>query len=313
MARANGSNQELMARMGGSASSQTSNKPATINGMLSDVNVKKRFEEILGKKAAGFMSSIINVTKSNSMLQVADPKTIIAAAAIAASLDLPIDPNLGFAYIVPYNNSKKINGEWIKVSEAQFQLGYKGFIQLAMRTGQYKTINACEVYEGEIKSINRFTGEMEFGEKQSDVVIGYLAYFKLLNGFEKYFYMAKEEIEKHAARYSQSYAADLKKDPGKKKTSRWAEDFDKMALKTVLKILLSKYGILSIEMQTGLQADQAVINEDEQGSTTFEYSDNTIDVEGSIVEEHQEIPDSFLSKTEEDELDKILNAGSGGL
>lgn len=303
MARANGNNTELLARMGGQASTQASNKPATINNMLSDINVKKRFEEILGKKAAGFMSSIINVTKSNSMLQVADPKTVIGAAAIAASLDLPIDPNLGFSYIVPYNNSKKVNGEWIKVSEAQFQLGYKGFIQLAMRTGQYKTINACEVYEGEIKSINRFTGEMEFGEKESDVVVGYLAYFKLLNGFEKYLYMTKDEIQKHATRYSQSYAADLKKDPGKKKTSRWAEDFDKMALKTVLKMLLSKYGILSIEMQTGLQADQSVVKEDEEGATTFEYSDNVIDVEAEFLDE--DLPEGQLSEAE-------LNKALGG-
>lgn len=248
----------------------------TLKNMLANTNVKKRFEELLGKKAAGFISSLISVTNGNAQLQKADPKTIIAAGAVAAALDLPVDPNLGFAYIVPYNNNKKLaDGTWHKVVQAQFQLGYKGYIQLAMRTGQYKTINACEVYEGEIKSINRFTGDIEFGKKESDKIIGYIAYFKLLNGFEKYLYMTVDEIQKHGQIYSKSFEHD---------NGRWKQDFNTMAIKTVLKRLLSKFGILSIEMQTSLQADQAVVNQDDEGNTSYDYVDRTIDVECHVVD-----------------------------
>lgn len=248
----------------------------TLKALLQDQSVKNRFNELLGKKASGFISSLLNVVNSNPQLQAADPHSVLSAAAIAAALDLPIDPNLGFAYIVPYNVRQ---GDTYML-KAQFQLGYKGYIQLAMRTGAYKTINACEVYEGEIKSFNRFTGEIEFGEKQSDKIVGYIAYFKLLNGFEKYLYMSVEEIEKHAKRYSKNYD---------NKNSLWKQDFHTMALKTVIKRLLSKYGILSIEMQTSLLADQAVVKQDEKGNINYEYPDNiTLDEEYYIVHDEEE-------------------------
>lgn len=276
MASANGGNNSLMNRMSGSSAPARTDKPATIKGLLSDVNVKKRFEELLGKKAAGFMSSLISVTNGNSQLQKADPNTIVAAGAIAAALDLPVDPNLGFAYIVPYNTKKKLpDGTDTWVNQAQFQIGYKGYIQLAMRTGQYKTINASEVYEGEIKSINRFTGEIEFGEQTSDNVVGYIAFFRLLNGFEKYLYMTKDEIEKHGKAFSKSF---------NKENGLWKKDFHAMAIKTVIKRLLSKYGILSIEMQTSLQADQAIVRENADGDTTYDYVDGTIDIEGQTID-----------------------------
>lgn len=233
----------------------------SLKGLLSEVSVKKRFEDILGKKAPGFISSMLTVTNNNKLLLEANPMTIISAGAIAAALDLPIDPNLGFAYIIPYRDNKT------KTVNAQFQLGYKGYIQLAMRTGQYKTINACEVYEGELMSVNRFTGEIEFGEKESDKVVGYVAYFRLLNGFEKYLYLTVEELEKHGRKFSKSYDKGL-----------WKSDFHSMAIKTVLKRLLSKFGILSIEMQTGLSADHAVVLEDADGNNTYDYVDGqTID------------------------------------
>lgn len=291
MASVNGGNTALMNRMAGAtAPVRTEEKEASLKALLNNVNVKKRFEELLGKKAPGFMSSLISVTNGNAQLQKAEPHTIIAAGAIAAALDLPVDPNLGFAYIVPYNTKKKLpDGTETWVNQAQFQLGYKGYIQLAMRTGQYKTINACEVYEGEIKSVNRITGEYEFGEKTSDEIVGYVAYFKLLNGFEKYLYMTKNEIEKHAKTFSQTY---------KKGFGRWKEDFHAMAIKTVIKRLLSKYGILSIEMQTSLQADQAIVNQDEDGNSTYEYPD-TIDVDGEVVSEQSEDDDEQTPKPEE--------------
>jgi recombination protein RecT len=151
------------------------------------------------------------------------------------------------------------------VSVAQFQMGYKGFIQLALRTGQYKNINASEIYDGELVNHDRITGDVEIDtkKKRSNSIIGYVAYFKLLNGFEKMLYMSKEQVEIHGGKYSKSYA---------QKYSRWQQDFDSMALKTVIKLLLSKYGILSVEMQTAMTVDQSVIKNAD--TMDVEYVDN---------------------------------------
>lgn len=234
----------------------------TVRSLLARDSIKKRFEELLGRKAPGFMSSVINIVNSNTQLQQCDPNQVIAAAAVAAAMDLPIDPNLGFAYIVPYKG------------KAQFQMGYKGFVQLAMRTGMYKTINATHVYEGEIESFNRITGEVKFSETgaTSDKIVGYIAYFRLLNGFEKYEYWPIERVIEHAKRFSQSYGSNY---------SPWKTDFDAMATKTVLKHLLSRYGVLSIEMQTAVKADQAVVHETDDGEQ-YEYVDNTVEAEYTV-------------------------------
>lgn len=236
--------------------SAVANAPAIQTGqslevLLNKENVKKRFEEILGKKAPGFMSSIISATKANPRLRAANPNSILSSAVIAATLDLPINQNLGFAHIVPYSG------------EAQFQMGWKGFVQLAIRTNQYRSMNAAPVYEGELKSYNRITGEIEFDltAKKSDKVIGYVAFFKLINGFEKYFYMTIDEVRAHGRRYSKSFD-----------TGNWKTNFEPMALKTVIKLLLSKWGILSIEMQTAMEADQAIVNARGEGFE-FDYKD----------------------------------------
>ena len=234
------------------------NLPEKIEGLLTNANVRKRFEDMLGKKAAGFMSSILSVTNQNKELQTADPKTILSAAAIAASLDLPINPNLGFAYIIPYSG------------KAQFQMGWKGFVQLGQRSAQYRTINVAIVYEGELVKHNKFTGEMEFNQagKKSDKIMGYVAYFRLLNGFEKYYYMTYDDVRAHGKRYSKSF---------NNPNSRWQQDFDLMAMKTVIKLLLARWGILSIDMQQAIQADQAIVKETE-GGVEFEYADGTEEV-----------------------------------
>jgi len=254
---------------------------STLQGLLSRVDVKNKFESMLGNKSAGFMASIMSVTTGNKQLQECNPRTILSAASIAATLDLPINPNLGFSAIVPYGK------------EATFQMMYKGFVQLAMRTGQYKLLNASEVYEGELVTRNRVTGEIvfDFDAKTSDKIIGYCAYLKLVNGFEKYFYMTKEEVEKHAKKYSQTY---------KKGFGKWKDDFHSMALKTVLKLLISKYGILSIDMQTAVLADQSIVKQDDAGNTDYEYTDNTIDVDVTTVE-HTE---SDLEKEFAEQLNK---------
>lgn len=246
-------------------------KPATLQSMVTSAGIRERFNDVLGKKAPAFISSLISVANNSDMLAKADPTTVITAGIMAATLDLPINQNLGFAYIVPFYNGKK------RITEAQFQMGYKGYVQLAMRTGQYKTINASEIYEGEIKSRNRLTGEFELGERTSDKVVGYIAYFRLVNGFEKYLYMTKEEVEAHAKKYSQTY---------KKGFGLWSTDFDSMAIKTVLKRLLSKYGILSVEMHnmaTALSNDGAVIR-DKDGQLTPDFEGATVDVQAEVTD-----------------------------
>lgn len=226
----------------------------------SDV-VKQRFQEVLKDKANSFIASITSLVSSSQNFEGVDANTIIQSAMIAATLDLPINPNLGFAYIVPYTG------------KAQFQMGWKGFVQLALRTGQYRLLNAIEVYDGELVSRNKITGEilLDQTKKSSDKIIGYVSFFRLINGFEKTLFMTTEEMEKHAKRYSQTYKST--KDYVVK-SSKWTTDFDAMALKTVLKLILSKYGILSVELQKAIQADQAVISETKDGETQFEYVDN---------------------------------------
>ena len=226
---------------------------ANLEAWIGSANVKKKFNDVLDKGSGAFVTALLSLVKATPQLQQCDPKTILSAAMTAATMKLPINPNLGFAYIVPYK------------TEASFQIGYKGIIQLAMRTGQYKTINASVVREGEIEGIDFITGEIIRGKRVSDNIIGYIAYFKLVNGFEKTLYMTREEVEAHAIQYSQAYNAD--KRYGKSR-SVWTSNFDAMALKTVLKRLISKYGIMSIDMQgadnmaKAIESDGAVIRED---------------------------------------------------
>lgn len=234
----------------------------TLKGMLEMPAYKNKFNEMLGKKAAGFMSSIIAVANNNKLLAKAEPATVIGAAAQAAMLDLPINQSLGFAYIVPYKGA------------AQFQLGYKGYIQLAQRSGQYVDIGAKTVYEGELEYENRLLDKFKFGERTGDKVIGYLAYFRLTNGFEKMLFMELDEMIAHAKKYSQSY---------KGGTDKWGlADFNVMAEKTVLKRLLSKFGPLSIEsvqMSQALSNDGGVISMNKDGEFDVDFSGETIDAE----------------------------------
>jgi recombination protein RecT len=255
-------------------------KQDAISALLNQDVVRARFEQVLGKKAAGFMSSIISAVNSNSELKKADPMTVVSAAAVAASLDLPINPSLGFAHIVPY------------AGKAQFQMGWRGFVQLGMRSGQYRTLNVCTVCEGELIEGNRFTGEMHFDEKKrtSDKVIGYVAYFKLMNGFEKYLYMTEDQVTAHGKKYSKSYD---------NKNSMWQKDATPMKLKTVLKMLLSKFGILSIEMQNAVQYDQATIKNIDGA---YEYIDNPGD--GEIIDGEMVV--DYVSEEEVAEMNQIV-------
>ncbi len=236
----------------------------TAASFVRNETTQKRINELLGNRAPQLTTSLITALNSNDKLASCNPHSVLNAALTAASMDLPINQNLGFAYIVPYGN------------EAQFQMGYKGFIQLAQRSGFYKTINATEVREGELKERHRLSGEIDFEwisddkEREKLPVVGYVSYFRLMSGFEKTLFMSTEEIEAHALEYSKSYSYD--KDRGKK-SSNWTTNFDAMALKTVLKLLISKYGPMNTQLQEAVIKDQAVINDDE-----VVYVDNEQDI-----------------------------------
>ena len=207
---------------------------ALLDAMFKQDSVQARFQRMLGKKSAGFISSVLTVVSQNKLLQNVDMRTVLSAASIAASLDLPILPSLGRGWIVPYKGV------------AQFQIGYLGYVELAQRSGLYKSINVNTVYEGEVVKWNKFTEELTYGEQESDTAIGYCASFELLNGFRKVVYWTKDAVIKHAKRFSKSYNSS---------SSPWQSDFDAMAMKTVLAYTLRHWGPMSIEMQKAMAED----------------------------------------------------------
>ena len=241
-----------------------------LKNILAAQSVQEQFQSVLKENAGAFVASIIDLYNTDRTLQLCDPKNVVMEALKAASLKLPINKQLGFAWIVPYRDSK--TGQYIPT----FQLGYKGYVQLCMRTGAYRYINADVVYEGELVKCDKLTGEIEIDptKRTSDKKIGYFAFIETLNGFRKTLYMTVDEVTKHAQQYSKSYGS---------KNSVWATDFDAMALKTCLRLLLSKYGVMSVEMQrayiegsydtVGL-ADEAIQDED-----------NVLEVEADVIVE----------------------------
>lgn len=248
---------------------QLANKPVSkvdaLKNILNAPSVQEQFNNALKENRGSFVASVIDLFNGDASLQACDPKSVVMEALKAAVLKLPINKALGFSYIIAFNNSKKVAGNWVKVMEPTFQIGYKGYIQLAMRTGQYRTINADFVFEGELRSANKLTGEISFdGSKTSDVIVGYFCYFELLNGFSKTLYMTVSKMAEHAKRYSKSIPAattieqliSLSKVTVPEKAVGWTGNFNSMALKTVLRNLLSKYGYLSIEMINAMDNDQ---------------------------------------------------------
>lgn len=247
-----------------------------LNKMLNTDAMQKKFADMLGKKSVGFLSSISNIVTNNELLQKADTNSIVLAAAQAAALDLPINPNLGYAAIIPFNDTK--NHRCL----AQFQIMRDGWVELALRTGQVVALVNEPVYEGELVSRNRFRDEYVFDETQrkSNKVVGYMAYIKLVNGFEKTVYMTADEAKTHGLNYSKTF---------KKGYGLWKDDFESMALKTVLKRLIKKYCPKSIEMQRAIVADNASFKGDVDNFDNAQpvYADNqeVIDVPAHEVQE----------------------------
>lgn len=225
----------------------------TLRSVLEDPAYKKRLSELLKDRAPQFCAALVQVVGRSWQLQKCNHDSVIGAAITAAALDLSIDSNLGEAHLVPYGD------------QCQFQLGYRGLTQLSLRSGQFKRIGWKVVYEGELQKWDELTGELVLDEtkKTSDTVVGYAAYFALINGFERGSYWSKERVDKHSERYSQA----VKK---KKTDSPWFTSYDTMAMKTVLKDLLSHWAPKSIVMQTALAKDQQVFKNVDEAS----YLDN---------------------------------------
>ena len=277
-------------------------KTATIQSLMNSPAVMSKISKCLGteKKAAAFASSVISIATGSPQLRGCNPTTILGAAMVAATLDLPIVPTLGMAYIVPYKG------------QCQFQIGYKGLIELAERSGVFRNIIDEAVYEGQLVRKNKFTGEYVFDEdaKKSDNIIGYMARFDLTNGFSKTIYWSKEEVEAHAKRFSQAYS--------KGYSTPWKTDYDAMARKTVLKALFAKYAPKSISyaLQTAITFDQSVsapkhtdnISEDVLELNSFDvvYADN--DGNEAAVEARQEAVQEQKKeiKAKKDEAPKLL-------
>lgn len=240
-------------------------KPKTLRELFNNPIIKTKIEQLVGKNSATFATSVMQIANSNTMLRTADPTSIFNAACMAATLNLPLQNGLGFAYIVPFKNNKE------RKVEAQFQIGYKGFIQLAQRSGQFKRLVALPVYKKQLLKkdfINGFEFDWEQEPEKDENPIGYYAYFKLVNDFSAELYMSHDDIVKHAQRYSQTF---------KKGFGVWHDNFEAMALKTVMKLLLSKQAPLSVEMQQAVLADQAVVKDVE--NQEFNYGDNVQNAE----------------------------------
>ena len=223
----------------------SSNNLPQLKSALNAPSVRQKFEEMLGKRSSQFMTSITSVVSNNALLQKADVNSIIMGSAVAASMDLPLNANLGYAALVPFNSK---DGCF-----AQLQVMVKGWTELFLRSGQCQSIICETVYEGQLVKKNKFTGEYVFDEdaKTSDKIIGFMSYFRLTNGFEKYEYMTIEEIKAHAQKFSQTF---------RRGSGIWKEHFEEMAKKTVLKRLITKWAPKSIEMQRMAMFDQAVVN-----------------------------------------------------
>ncbi len=240
-----------------------------LKSILKAPSVEEQFQNTLKENTGAFIASIIDLYNGDQYLQQCEPKQVVMEALKAATLKLPINKALGFSYLVPYKTKSGMI--------ATCQIGYKGYIQLAMRTGKYRIINADLVYEGELHQVDKLTGEIDFtGEKQSDEVVGYFAHIEMVNGFAKTLFMTKDEIINHAKKYSKSYDYS---------SSAWQTEFDAMAKKTVIRNLLSHYGYLSVEMVGAIDEDIRADTEFRDQEVREHTGKKTFDVEKIEFEE----------------------------
>lgn len=265
---------------------------------LSNDNTKKYLQSILGEKTGQFITSLTSLAGSSKALKNCDRNSLLSCALKATSMELPFDQNLGFAWCIPYKTT------------ATFQVGVKGYIQLALRTGQYQSLNARDVRQGEFSGRD-FVGDpiinwLPDEERANKEIIGFMAGLQLVNGFKKVIYWSVPEIEKHAEKYSQSYRKYKK--TGNVDDTIWASQFEKMAEKTVLKSLISRYGIMSTDMQKAVKSDQSKINIDlETGEESIEYIDNpeVTDIQNLSTEEQRKILEKYGAEKVTEVLEKL--------
>ena len=273
------------------------NQRMGLTAYLTQDAVKNQINNVIGgKDGQRFISAIISAVNTNPSLQDCTNQSILSGALLGESLKLSPSPQLGQYYLVPFND----NSRNLKV--AQFQLGYKGYIQLAIRSGQYKKLNVLAIKEGELIRFDPLTEEIEVNliqdedEREAAKTIGYYAMFEYVNGFRKAIYWSKAKMEAHAMKYSNGYRA-------KKGFTFWEKDFDAMAFKTMLRQLISKWGIMSIEMQTALDADMAVINEDGTKNYVDKDSEVVTDAQPQEVEQPKETKETKKKDAARDEGD----------
>lgn len=299
---------------------QLQSKPKFSLAIQSD-GYKKLINNTLGdpNRAKRFIASISSAVATNQSLQKCDAGSILSGALLGEALNLSPSPQLGQYYLVPYDK-KQYNQQtkkWEVVeSNAQFQIGYKGYIQLAIRSGQYKDIDVIEVREGEFLGRNKLTGKYQFEfiedevEREIKPIIGYMAYFEYLNGFTKSIYWTKEKMQKHAIEYSKAYASDLKQGTS---YSFWSKDFNGMAFKTMIRQLISKWGIMSIEIQEALTKDMSVMNTDgsydyvdnKQNANLEPVENNTIEINETEQESGQQNEQQQITKPKKVSLDEL--------
>jgi recombination protein RecT len=256
-----------------------------MSAILDGQNMRKRFDELLGKRSPQFISSIVSLVNADTNMQKAfyeAPMTVVQSALKAATFDLPIDQNLGYAYIVPFNNSKKNeDGTFTKRTEASFILGWKGMHQLALRTGAYKTINVMDIREGELKKYNRLTEEVDIqfeedeDKRETLPVIGYVGYYKLVNGAEKTIYMTVKQIENHEKKFRK----------GAYQGKGWRDDWDAMARKTVYRRLIGKWGVMSIDYQSHGESVANLMQEEFALDNPQQLDSQIIDVESTPIDQ----------------------------
>ena len=300
------------------------NKPQTFSAFLTSDAIKARINNMVGgKDGQRFITSIISAVSINPMLAECDHSTILSAAMLGESLKLSPSPQLGQYYLVPFNDKKR------GTKVAQFQLGYKGYIQLAIRSGYYKKLNVLAIKEGELVSFNPLEEEIVVDLVQDDTkrealpTIGYYAMFEYQNGFKKAMYWSREKMMAHADKYSMAFSAEKYQDllDGKipqsemwKYSSFWYKDFDGMAYKTMLRQLISKWGIMSIEMQKAMDGDMGAINEDGSvdyvdNSPEFTPADNGRIVDSNIIDVDPQTGEVFEAPEDGDPMADFFNEG----
>lgn len=262
-------------------------KAKSIAEYLTKETTETYLKKLLGDKTRSFITSLISLTEQEQKLQECKPEDLIRTCMKAVSLDLPLDNSLGYAFVIPY----KIKDEGVK---PQLQIGYKGFLQLALRTQKYKKINVVALHEGELKKYDPITETIEYEilpDREKRPITHYVAYFEMVNGYSKMLVMTKEELLRHGRRFSKTF-----------ETGCWQTDQDEMCKKTILKKLLTKWGELTPELQQAVKYDQAVITE-KKGKEVIEYPDNPEQKE--VVEVKVEEPQPVKTKQEKKNDEKV--------